>query len=78
MHVLLFRSFMRVGIWMIWIRFVYKARWRDSIVISAAAEFFYICAEHMTGFITSQNYDLTVLWELICYVIRISDLCDSI
>ena len=57
MHVLLFRSFMRVGIWMIWIRFVYKARWRDSIVISAAAEFFYICAEHMTGFITSQNYE---------------------
>lgn len=56
------------GIWAVWIRFVYKARWRDSIVISAVAEFFYICAENMTGFITLHNYDLTVPWELICYV----------
>lgn len=63
-------NYMLVGIWTIWIRFVYRARWRDSIVISAVAEFFYICAEHMTGFITPHNYDLTVFWELICYVIN--------
>ena len=63
-------NYMQTGIWTIWIRFVYKARWRDSIVISAAAEFFYLCAENMTGFITPHNYDLTVPWEFMCYVIN--------
>lgn len=61
--------YMLVGVWTIWVYLIYKVRWRDAVVISALVEFFYTCAEDMTGFITSHNYDLSVFTELIRYVI---------
>lgn len=61
--------YMTICFWMVWVHWVCRETWKNAAVISGLAEFFYLCALDMTGFAAGENYDLSVFWDLIHYII---------